>query len=59
MVTGESKLTINWMTGSPAPDCECLMNGLRCTDACCLQDCSNMKPEVDEQHEQDSSDDEA
>ena len=41
-----------------APDDECLMNGLRCTDACCFQHCPSMRPEVDEQQEQHSSDDE-
>ena len=41
-----------------APDCECLVNAHKCTDVCCLQDCSNVRTDVDEQQEQDSSDDE-
>ena len=41
-----------------APDCECLVSALKCTNVCCLQDCSNMRPEVDEQQEHDSLDDE-
>lgn len=40
------------------PDCPCLSNGLKCTDACYLKDCSNMRSEDDEQNEQDISDEE-
>ena len=68
------KLAINWMTGSPAPGvdilswkcmcvcqaphCECLVNGLKCTELCCLQDYSNVRTKKDEQQQKKSSDDE-
>lgn len=77
-LTNDGTLTIDWMTGPPAPDvvlellsckcrrvcklpqCGCLVNGLKCSEACYLKDCTNMYTDEDEnvQQEQDSSDDE-
>ena len=70
----EGKLAINWTTGSPAPGVvlELLSYKYRrlsgsklrvpcqCTQmhVCYLQDCSNVRTEVDEWQGQDSSDDE-
>ena len=59
----DGKLTIDWMSGEPAPQavlellscqcsricklpgCTCLTNGLKCTDLCRLQDCTNRREE--------------
>lgn len=41
------------------PDCECLPNGLKFTDACYLKDCFNMRIEEDIQQKQEISDVEA
>jgi hypothetical protein len=59
VITDQGKLQILWITGAPAPDvefmsckclsscepnkCPCLIDGLRCTPECRLQDCGNMK----------------
>ena len=60
----DGKLTIDWMSGKPAPkavlellsyqckricqlpSCTCLVNGLRCTQLCKLQECTNQREEV-------------
>jgi len=38
------------------PDCQCMANGLKCTEMCKLQTCDNMKSDSEFTMEQDSSD---
>lgn len=70
----EGELTIEWMSGTPAPvcvleflsckckrvcqlpTCTCMQNGLKCTDACVLEDCANMT-QTAEEFEQSSDED--
>lgn len=43
------------------PTCSCLVNGLKCTDMCRLQDCTNRKDDDDDDDDvlvSDESDDE-
>ena len=39
------------------PKCECMLNGLKCTDMCRLQDCENQPHGEESDCEQDENDD--
>lgn len=40
------------------PKCQCLVNGLKCTESCRLQSCTNMNTDDDENNGHDNSEDE-
>ena len=63
-------LVIHWMDRQPAPldllactcaksDCECLANGLKCTDMCRLPNCDNQAdhPESEDELDYEEPDD--
>ena len=48
-------LSCKCMKNCQLPSCQCMVNGLKCTEACKLQTCGNMKDD-DDSLDSDSSD---